>query len=488
MHLVLRAVALGGAPLTQTLSGHFDERGGTLGRSDENTLTLPDPNRHISRHHAQVAVSRSGYSIRNIGSANPILLNERSVAPGESAALADGDELQIGAYLLRVCVMPDDETLAPVAVSAAAAAPAAPLPPDFSFGQKPAPAHPWSHDPAEMLHPVGMPHNGSLDGLTAHDRVGRALERFLDGGNASVGTSTVPNGSPESSRPPQPPPPGAPCRADLVHLVSPSRPPPPPQALPAAYIDRTPDVHAAMLLPPSPAAARMPSLPQPEVDIDVDAVMAAPTLANDASTHAELWRAFCEGTGMPLTPPQGLTPQMMHTIGQLMRHLVGGTVQLVHMRAETKHELRFPATMLRTHDNNPLRYSPNVQAALTQLLLPPLSGFMAGPQAAQEAMDDLFAHAIGTMTGMRAAIEGVLRRFEPPRLEAQITGSQVLDALLPMHRRARLWDLYLQHFESVRAEAKEDFDRLFGQAFVDAYERQLDRLDVERGAERPAQM
>ena len=232
----------------------------------------------------------------------------------------------------------------------------------------------------------------------------------------------------------------------------------------------------------------MPSSPQPEVDIDVDAVMVAPTPAPDASTHAALWRAFCEGTGVPLTPPQGLTPQMMHTIGQLMRHLVGGTVQLVHVRAETKHELRFPATMLRAHDNNPLRYSPNVQAALTQLLLPPLSGFMAGPQAAQEAMDDLFAHAIGTMTGMRAAIEGVLRRFEPPRLEAQITGSQVLDALLPMHRRARLWDLYLQHFESVRAEAKEDFDRLFGQAFVDAYERQLDRLDVERGAERPAQM
>jgi len=56
----------------------------------------------------------------------------------------------------------------------------------------------------------------------------------------------------------------------------------------------------------------------------------------------------------------------------------------------------------------------------------------------------------------------------------------VIDSLLPMHRRARLWELYLQHFQAVREESREDVQALFGKAFLQAYEEQLDRLDAER--------
>lgn len=515
MHLVLRAVTLGGAQLTQTLSGHFDARGGTLGRAEDNTLTLPDPKRHISRQQAELSLDARGYSISNIGSGNPILLNQQPVAPGESAGLADGDELQVGAYLLQVSVTPQEPgfELARAARAASASAPpplpAGILPHDFSFA-KAASGQSWHGDPAELLRPVGAAHSGSLDGLTdpehghelghrhgpvhAHERGGDALQRFL---NAEAQTAAAPAAA---SVRPEARPPGAPCHADPLRLVLPRRPVVRVPVPAAAAVDRTPDLHAAMPLPRPLAADR--ALParstEPDVDVDVtvpapiteptgsagDANMGANSGANISNNSGELWAAFCAGTGVPLTAPQGLNAPLMRLIGELLRHLVGGTVQLVRIRAETKNELRFPATMLRTQGNNPLRYSPNVTAALTQLLQPPLSGFMAGPEAAQEAMDDLFAHAIGTMTGMRAAIEGVLRRFEPPRLEAQISGSQVLDTLLPMHRRARLWDLYMQHFDGVRSEAQEDFDRLFGQAFVDAYGQQLDRLDAERRARR----
>jgi len=94
----------------------------------------------------------------------------------------------------------------------------------------------------------------------------------------------------------------------------------------------------------------------------------------------------------------------------------------------------------------------------------------------QDAMHDLVGHSIGTMAGMRAALAGVLSRFEPGELESKLVGKSVMDSLLPMNRKAKLWDLYLQHFGSIRDDAQDDFHNLFGAAFVAAYEDQLDRL------------
>ena len=199
-----------------------------------------------------------------------------------------------------------------------------------------------------------------------------------------------------------------------------------------------------------------------------------------------MWAAFCEGAGIGLNPPGGLTPELMRVIGQMLRRSVDGTVQLVAARATTKSELHAQVTMIQPRNNNPLKFSPDGRVALEQLLQPPLRGFLPGPAAIDQAMDDLVGHAVGTMAGMRAALDGVLDRFAPEQLEAKLTRQSVFDSVLPMHRRARLWELYLQHFQSVSDDAKDDFHSLFGKAFLQAYEEQLDRLDATRQAARPA--
>jgi FHA domain-containing protein len=38
--------------------------------------------------------------------------------------------------------------------------------------------------------------------------------------------------------------------------------------------------------------------------------------------------------------------------------------------------------------------------------------------------------------------------------------------------------LYLEHYRSLREEAQEDFQRLFGEAFREAYEEQVRSLDA----------
>jgi type VI secretion system FHA domain protein len=196
---------------------------------------------------------------------------------------------------------------------------------------------------------------------------------------------------------------------------------------------------------------------------------------DDADT---LWAAFCEGAQLRLA--QRLTPELMRLLGATLRQAIEGTVQLSAARATIKQELRVPVTALHTRDNNPLKFAPDAASALATLLQPPMPGFMDGPEAVRDAMADLLGHAVGTLAGMRAAMEGLLQCFEPTQLEQNLCDGGVLDALLPNHRRARLWELYLQHHERISAGAREDFHEWFGKAFNEAYEEQAERIAAAR--------
>ena len=86
---------------TPPLTGHFDEMGGNIGRAENNQLVLPDPERTISRVHAQVVFRNGRYAVVDRGS-NPISVNGRPVGNGQEAFIQPGDELQIGGYAMRV--------------------------------------------------------------------------------------------------------------------------------------------------------------------------------------------------------------------------------------------------------------------------------------------------------------------------------------------------------------------------------------------------
>jgi len=112
MNLLLRALTLDGNPLTQPLVGLFDEHGGTVGRSEKATFTLPDPLRMISREQARIVHDARGFRIENLSTANPFLHNGRPLSGGMSVPLSTGDELRIGGYQFSVEFEDDDATTA----------------------------------------------------------------------------------------------------------------------------------------------------------------------------------------------------------------------------------------------------------------------------------------------------------------------------------------------------------------------------------------
>ena len=171
-----------------------------------------------------------------------------------------------------------------------------------------------------------------------------------------------------------------------------------------------------------------------------------------------------------------MTPEFMEHIGRMLRESVQGTVELLIARAAAKREVRADVTMIVSMHNNPLKFSPDVNFALMQLLTPQGSGFMRPEEAMRDAYDDLRAHQIGLIAGMRAALASVLNRFTPAELENRLSTKSLLDSVLPANRKARLWDLYEQRYGEISGEAEDDFHSLFGREFLKAYEAQIGQL------------
>lgn len=618
MNLVIRAHTLKSETLSQAITGHFDERGGTIGRSDTNTLTLPDPERHISRLQAEVWFSNGSFSIRNVGSANAITVNGRPVNPGEGATLAHGDEIVVGGYGMRATVAEHAEPAtqapvdartvikasageskthppnlrvpptvappvsAPITTSAgnpfadllgsaatptasdpfaglmgsqpanppttaahvrAPVPPAVPKPPappavatrlpdDFDpFADlAPPPAKPADAAMASFMGgspaqpPASLPADLGLGDLigTPASAPGSSLDAMF-GLNAPAAPGSDPLAAFLSAPKPGTAPGSSAESKDPLAMFAAPTPAKPPEALPASF-NHTPEMKAAyvppavqqpkpvakppvvasppaasatVIMPPAPRPAPPPPVkPRPEditptgtvpgvkpsrlVFDSAPAPFDAIPSAGPAAPPDALWAAFCEGAGVNIKLPQGLTPELMKVLGQVLHHSIDGTIKLVAVRAAAKQELKADVTTIQARNNNPLKFSPDAGAAIEQLLQPPMRGFMMGPVAVNDVMDDLLGHAIGTMAGMRAALTGVLDKFEPGKLEGKLAGNSVLDSVLPMNRRAKLWELYLQHFKRIRDDAQDDFHDLFGKAFIEAYEEQLDRLDASR--------
>lgn len=90
-----------GAPAGQPIAADFGPNGGTIGRADTNTLVLVDPDRTVSRVHAQVLCRDGQYFVIDRGS-NPMQCNGVSLGSGKEAPLADGTRLVVGSFELSV--------------------------------------------------------------------------------------------------------------------------------------------------------------------------------------------------------------------------------------------------------------------------------------------------------------------------------------------------------------------------------------------------
>ena len=189
----------------------------------------------------------------------------------------------------------------------------------------------------------------------------------------------------------------------------------------------------------------------------------------------ELKQAFIRGAGISADAFGTLTPELMELMGKLMNSCLQGTIDLLALRSLVKQEVKADVTVVVMRNNNPLKFFPDSQTVLTQMLRKKMPGFMEPLEAIDDAYRDLRGHQKGVVVGTRASMDKVIHRLRPERIESALKAN-VLHAAIPFQRKAALWELYKLQHHSVAGESKDQFKTLFGADFLDAYEKEVDRI------------
>lgn len=181
-----------------------------------------------------------------------------------------------------------------------------------------------------------------------------------------------------------------------------------------------------------------------------------------------------QAAGVPATQ---MSPEMARELGQVLRIVVQGVMEVLQSRAEIKSQLRMSMTRMQASENNPLKFSPNVEAALHTLLVERNRGYLPTTRAFQEALTDIRNHQIAVLQGIRTAFDSMLEHFDPEKLEAEMERqSKRGGGLLNLGGKGRFRDHYVEQFENMTKDPDESFRRLFGEYFAQAYEEQMDAL------------
>lgn len=496
-------------PPLQLIAASFDELGGNIGRAEGNALTLSDPGRSISRIHASVVCRGGNYFLRGLGSTMPVYLNDQPLNNGQDTLITDGDKIRIGDYVMQVMdgghtasqrsfdsAMPqsskpamchsENQSLADLIAfpeeqeksnsSASEVGITDLIAEDHSnpFGNiAPSPQKqtiPTDFDPFALSTPVEdnkIIAAGSLIDSNHADEFHSLLEsrnkqsRIDDVINPSPSLVDIPVSSDRSS-----------IDDPLVALDKAAANSP--KAEFKTHRNDAPELNAS--LPPMHVHE-----PDPPVESHEESEPVA-SYKSSGVNQEELLQAFLSGAGLTnLDKPIELTPQLMNQIGQLLRMSTQGTLDLLLARALMKREIRAEMTMIKPRENNPLKLSPNVEAALMHLLFPKAreQGFMPPLAAMKDAYNDLRSHQFGFMAGMRVSLSGILGRFNPSQLEKRLGQKTLVDSVFSLNRKANLWDMFTDRYSDIYREAEEDFHVLFGKEFLRAYEAQIAKFEME---------
>jgi type VI secretion system FHA domain protein len=484
MPITLSVYMYRNAAPAQALTRRFDQLGGAIGRAPGNDLVLDDPGKYISRLHARVEYRDEGFWLVDVGS-NPSLVNDRPVGAGRSVQLEDGDRVTIGDYQL----------LASVESEATAFMPAAPPPSPLQVAPPPPPVTPdLPMNPDDSLANAGIldvggdPLNPSFDplGLNLFGSPAPAPAQSVPAWRGAESDHVPPEQLPFAPPPvvaaPQPQPQAQAAAAmaipddydPLADFLPPrvqaaAAPAPAPAPLPVEEAEATAFVPAE---PPVPAAPPPPSPPPPSPP----PVQAAPRAPGPAAADDPVIQALMRGLGLSELNTKRSAEEIAELAGAMLREATAGTMGVLMGRAMTKRESRLDMTMISAAANNPLKFFPDADSALTQMINGTMPGYMQPARAFANAFDDLKAHELAIMAGMRAALEGVLARFDPAAIEARLQVPTVMDKMLAANRKAKMWDRMVELYTQMASEADSDFHRLFGEAFGKAYEEQVARL------------
>ncbi len=413
----------------------FGRDGGTIGRSLESDWVLPDGQRYVSSRHASIDFRSGSYYIVDT-STNGVYVNdsEQPVGRGNPQRLFTGDRVRLGEYEINVEI-DEDEAAQPTGKHV---------------------------DPVSRAQRVPPPDPTRADLVQPHEITAVGIEMLL---KEEAHTAEVQQ--------------AAQIAAASLQLEEgpPMKRAPPPRA--AAQQMRTPPASTRVEPPPVSAAARLAASLAAKGPVQGAATIAPRTAAPSApmtraspspSAPSAALDAFFRGAGLPAQPlDDRLVEQTLHRLGQVMRELILGLNENLHLRSEQRNVLRVPAAANQPQDGNPLSAASSVDEAIVNLLFRPTSEFLQAVESVREAFTDIKQHQQSLLSALRTAAVDYIARLDPEELENKVSNGK-RGALMNAANKLKYWDIYKDLYQVVTQAQPGQLPQQFLEELSRAYE------------------
>jgi type VI secretion system protein ImpI len=414
-----------------------DRRGFDLGRAQHLDWTLPDPTRCISSKHCEVRFLDGAYWLYDV-STNGTFVNRSSRRVQSPHRLADGDQLEIGDYIISVTVEGEEPVVEEAPEPEAAGS--------EDLWDNPTGVSP-PIDPRELLPPIEQ-----------NSRAADFLSRVVDMPAPNEDSAPPPAGP--QAPPPQAPSPPAPDPWAPTGIERPSAPAPRQDApaRPQLATDQVPfeTPHRQPGRPTeAPPAAHQPP-PAPSID--------------RGQLEREFLRQFARGANLPDDTFAGRNAEeFAHELGALVRIASANLMQLLTARAAAKTLARSTErTLIQQSDNNPLKFMPSPEEAVRVMLSGNQSSYLDGRQAFERGFADLQTHQMATYTAMQQALSALLEDLDPDSISKAAGSSK--PSLLGSSK-ARAWEAFSARWEARAGQYEHGMLDAFLMLFSEFYDR-----------------
>ncbi len=221
---------------------------------------------------------------------------------------------------------------------------------------------------------------------------------------------------------------------------------------------------------PAPASRPAQVPPQP---VPPPPQQAAPP---SAPSHGGVARAFLDGAGLPPDTLDGVdTEAAFYEIGQMVRAAVEGVRDVLSTRALVKSEFRVDQTVLRRSDNNAVKFAPDVQRCLAAMVGASPPGFLPGPAAMQQSMDDIKAHELALVAALNSVFADMGQQLDPEAIMRRARQDTGFTTMLPYAREAKCWAIYTETYRLLQDSGAANTAGSLLAPLAQAYARQLRR-------------
>jgi type VI secretion system FHA domain protein len=421
MPLTLKVLSFKGQPASQSAIV-IDEQGGTIGRSEGNTLVLPDPEKFVSRQHATISVKNGLYYLTDCSLSGVFINDEESALHSETRCLTDGMSLRIGDYEIAV-------SIDAVQASEFFVFDQPDITPENNFFLG---TNDFGNNRLMSEHSSPFVKHEELI-QTTDDKFEPSFESQLQGSSVLFDNFIAPAVSSDPFANDE-----IPEGFSFEDLLAES-------PRPASVARET--VNAPATSEPKPIKQQA----------------AAPSLPDTA-----LFDAFLQGTSVFFHSSQTDPPSnTLYRVGQMFRHLIMGTVAVLRNRTQFKSNLHLDRTLIQAADNNPLKFAITPDEVIRNFLDNKTDGFLGSIEAIDQGFDDMISHQLAMQAGIEAAVADLLDNLNPANVEKQI------DQGIVLQKKAKCWDKYEEIYRYTSEATKENF---FGAAFADAYEQKIKEL------------